>query len=198
MISQNQIARLLECQEHRHLVDRVLSNGRCRSNAARRALSREGALASAALGLGLQRLVELTYRPSAIADRVCAQLIAMQRPDGLFTNSNIQHESLLSASAVAVRALTMWIDLQRHAGRGVTAGASDAVSRGIAALAGRFLGGIDAHADAVGWAVVLWQLGDVPAFRRAVPTDRLLERLDESAADLLEDELSRYAHAMAA
>ena len=198
MISQNQIVRLLDGKEYRHLVERILSNGRCRSSAARSALTSQTAAEPAALGLGLQRLLELTYRPSPAADRICDRLIHMQQPDGLFTDSETRHESLLAASAVALRALVMWIDLQRHAGRGVAVGASDAVSRGITALAERFSGGIDAHTDAVGWAIVLWQLGDVPAFRRAIPIDQLLEQLDESGTDLLEDELSRFAHAMAA
>src|SRR4029453_197859 len=117
MISQNQIVRLLDGKEYRHLVERILSNGRCRSSAARSALTRQTTAEPAALGLGLQRLLELTYRPSPTADRICARLMHMQQPDGLFADSETRHESLLAASAVALGAVVLWIEFQRHAGR---------------------------------------------------------------------------------
>lgn len=198
MLSETQIVRLLEAEDYRHLVERILCNGRCRSVVARRTLTRPQTARLAALGLGLQRLCELAYRARKCADGLADRLLAAQRLDGLFADEGASIESKLAVSGAALRGLIMWIDLNRMSGRSVDRAASDAIARGFAALAERFGGGIDVHTDAVGWAIVLWQLGDVPTFRRALPVEDLLALLDESQADLMEDELSRFAQAMAA
>ena len=74
----------------------------------------------------------------------------------------------------------------------------DEILLGLAALADMYTNRFSPKADGAGWAIVLWQLGDVEAFRKHLHVDELLANLSESALDSIEDELSRYAHAMAA
>ena len=199
MISQNQIVRLAEAQEHLQLLNRVLSNGRCRSGAVRRVLCRPGIVAPASLGLALQRLSEITYRPTTEADRLSRQLIACQRSDGFFgSHEHATTEEVLAATAAAVRGLMTTAAQRRAAGMEVNRSISESIERGLRALAHQYSQGVEPQTEAVGWALVLWHLGDVAEFRRDICVSDLLAMLDESAADLLEDELARYAHAMAA
>lgn len=76
--------------------------------------------------------------------------------------------------------------------------AAEPIRRGLEALSGLARQGGSAKGDGVAWAIVLWQLGDLAEFRRALNVDQLLHGLGESDADLVEDELCRYARAMAA
>lgn len=199
MISQNQILRLVEAHEYRQLVDRILTNGRCRSQLARGMLNRPEAVPASALGLALQRLAELTYRPSELAEILARRLATLQRPDGLFGHGiSPSNETLLAATATAVRGLMTTASHGPNASLEFCGPISIAIDRGLAALAQRYGDGQHVGVDAVGWAIVLWQLGDVPEFRRLVPVDDLLAMLDESETDVVEDELCRYAHAMAA
>src|SRR6185503_21328493 len=84
MINQNQIVRLLEQNACRPLIERVLENGRCSSEMTRRLLLQAGVAMPVALGLGLQRAVELTYAPTAEAAVIVRRLIAIQAADGMF------------------------------------------------------------------------------------------------------------------
>lgn len=200
MISQNQIFRLIEAEEFRQLIQRVLSNGRCRSPLVLRVLSQPDVAASAAIGLALQRLGELTYRPSQLAASLSRRLLGMQQSNGLFGSAeDPSTESLLVATATALRGLITWTAQVQASGSEVDHPTSLAIDRGLNALAEVYSdASTDVNHDAVAWAIVLWQLGDMAEFRHIVPIKDLLEMLDDSAADLVEDELCRYAHAMAA
>lgn len=203
MISERQIARLVEFQEYRQLVDRILSNGRCRSRAAQRILNHPEAAAPAALGLALQRISEITYGPTEAACALSRSLIAMQRRDGLFTVA--QHPSLdclLASTAAALRGLISFVEQHRSTALMIHSpmvqAMDECIALGMAALACLFRSGENVNTNAAGWAIVLWQLGDDARFRAAVPAAELLAMLENSSDEVVEDELCRYAHAMAA
>jgi len=199
MISQNQIVRLIEAEEFRQLIQRVLSNGRCRSPMVLHVLSQPEAAATAAIGLALQRLGELTYRPTELANELARRLIGMQKIDGLFgPDASSSREAMLVATSTALRGLMTWRSQIEACGGEIDEPISHAIDQGLSALADVYSDAPDVNEDAVAWAVVLWQLGDVAEFRRLVPVKDLLSMLDEAAADLVEDELCRYAHAVAA
>src|SRR5207253_1715866 len=147
---------------------------------------------------------EITYRPSPLGHSLAGRLLAMQGRDGFFTNlhdgdgEQTTTESRLAATATVLRGLFTWT-AQLHA-NGLPADASivSAIDAGLNAIAQLFAGTKDMNTDAVGWAIVLWQLGDVEAFRARVNVAQLLSMLNDVATDIVEDELCRYAHAMAA
>ena len=225
MLAANQIARLLESKDFAQLVDRILTNGRCRSLLARQMLRQAGVVKVAAIGLGLQRIIELTYRPTPMADSLATMLLELQLESGLFNvvldgdgcgderRSAVapfrpgavapvrEQLGVLGASAVAIHGLIRWRRQSECARAANLAVASTAVERGLDAIAEVF----DRHKEtgqwadfAVDWAIVLWQLGDIEAFRARVPIDELLDMLDAGDANLLHDELCKHAQAVAA
>lgn len=200
MISMNQIVRLAQAGEHRQLIVRILANGRCRSELARRVLCRADAAPVASLGLALQRLTEILYQRSSAADQVARRIVDLQRCDGLFGDqSQPLDDALLGASAVALRGLITWMAQNQGARDELAAAVAAAIGRGLDALQGLHAQGEKRiAAPGAGWAIVLWQLGDVDSFRAAISVRAVLEMLDEAGADFVEDELCRYAHAMAA
>src|SRR4051812_34387650 len=102
MMNVRQIERLVERSEHRQLAQRILLNGRCLHQQALERLTQPHNVETAALGLALQRIVELTYRPTAIAAAVAKQLLDLQQRDGLFGDAS---SASVASSAAAVRGL---------------------------------------------------------------------------------------------
>jgi hypothetical protein len=199
MITPRQIERLVELQEYRQLVERILTNGRCRSRAALALLKRADVAAPAAIGLALQRLAEITYGPSDLANDLARRLIAMQRRDGMYGGGpNPSSESLIAATATALRGLLSCVSQQSSTNVAAQQPILQAIDSGVAALAKQFKCDAKVQHDAAAWAIALWQLGDEPRFRQAVPVPELLNLLDTWGTDVLEDELCRYALAMAA
>src|SRR5688572_17121639 len=172
MISQNQIIRHIEAQEFSLLVDRILGNGRCRSQSAQRVLRDPAIAAAAGIGLALQRLAELTYRPTPMADGLVQLLMALQRFDGSFAGPTSRTLNL-AATSTALRGLLTWREQRAAAAIGADFDVDAAIERGLNFLQAAF--GEHAHMEdaALGWAIVLWQLGDIEAFRSRVPTDEL-------------------------
>jgi hypothetical protein len=204
MISQHQIVRLVEAREDAaaaQLIDRILANGRCRSTLARQTLTRSNALEVAALGLAIQRICEITYRPAPQSAALMARLLQLQRDDGTFRASPIgDDETILAATAVAIRALIAHQSQCAAFNMQLNAVVNHAIARGIDSLARAATNCLRDQLiiDPACWAIVLWQLGDIPDFRAHVPTEPLLDLLDQTGAQMIEDELTRYAHAMAA
>ena len=199
MISQNQIARLVELEEYPQLVNRILANGRCRSSLARRVLSQPECAAPAATGLALQRAVELTYAPAALSAKLARKLVVMQRRDGFFGyGRETPRGLLLAATGTALGGLLSWSAQNRCCGAMVDPSVTSAIEFGLAALATCYSSGGITDDDAVGWAIVLWQLGGHAEFRCVVPVRELSELLEEVTSDLVGDDLSRYARVMAA
>lgn len=204
MISQHQIVRLIESREvaaATQLIERILANGRCRSALARRMLARPGAVEPAALGLAIQRICEMTYRPAPNSALLVSRLLELQSPNGTFGSASLgDNDAFLAASAVAIRALVAYRSQCAAFQTQSNARVNFAIAQGIDALAHH---AADCLRDQiilapVAWAIVLWQLGDVVEFRARVRTDAMLDLLDQTGAELIEDELARYAHAMAA
>lgn len=156
MISQSHIIRLVENEAYRQLIDRILDNGRCGSAITRRVLRHESCAAPVALGLGLQRLVELTYAPAASSELLAERLTMRQAKDGLFGQPNgfgenvaadreasgieapgiqADRESRLAATGVALAALLSWADQCRGAGKTVSSRVIASINAGLAALA---------------------------------------------------------------
>lgn len=84
MLSIPQIRHLVETRSYERLVDRVLTSGRSGNLSVRLRLASSEAQAPAALGLALQRVVELTYGPTPLAADIATRLIHLQVRDGLF------------------------------------------------------------------------------------------------------------------
>jgi hypothetical protein len=224
MLDANQIRRLLDSKEFSQLIDRILMNGRCRSSLTRQMLRKKDVAVVSAIGLGLQRIIELTYRPTPMADALAKQVMDFQDQRGLFRTGMTANGSggerrcaaapfatstcgqdftvgVLGASAVALRGLIGW-RRQHETNRAFNnLEGSDVIQRGLDGIAGLFeiqKESGDWLQYAIDWAIVLWQLGDIEAFRAAVPIDELLDLLDSARAELSDDELCRYAHAVAA
>jgi hypothetical protein len=197
MISQSQIDRLLGSEDYGRLIERILSNGRCRSIVARDTLRQPGALLPAALGLALQRITELTYRPAPLADRLALSLVAIQREDGMFGSDSASAPAELAATAIALRGLIGWIACRPTRADEHVQESRSAVARGLQALSRRSRAP-DLQVDALGWAIALWQMGDLVEFRSAVAIEKLLQAVGDCGAELIEPDLRRYARAMAA
>src|SRR5690606_19629896 len=175
MLSQRQIMRLVDAEEYKVLVERILANGRCPSGMTRQLLTRPEVAAPAGIGLTLQRLTELTYGPSPVANHLARRLLAMQRRDGLFGyGSEPTNELLLAATAAALRGMLAWVEQHRAMHQAVPVWVENTINLGLDALAAKFNEKPNMIADAVGWAIVLWQLGDQEAFRSRVPVAELL------------------------
>ena len=195
MISRVQIQRMVETGAWGRLVQRILANGRCRSAAARQRLSEPGPAMVAGLGLALQRLCELTYGPTDIADRLACRLLRLQRPDGLFGG---RESPSLAASAVALRGLLTWGEQGGRSAAGPHHRLDSAIERGIAAIAATLSRPGQRSSDRVDVEVVLWQLGHNDAFRRAVPVTRIAPSPAGSERRRGGDDLTRFATAAAA
>ena len=201
MISQHLIVRLIEAREYRQLIDRILANGRCRSPLAKRTLMRPEAAEVAAIGLAIQRICEITYRPAPQAAALVERLLQLQREDGKFNAATgADHEVILAATAVAIRALISYQDQGSALGLSGDSRVHHANARGVAALeraAASCLNKRMLDAPAC-WAIILWQLGDVAEFRQNICVEAILDLLNACGAEIIEEELARYAHAMAA
>lgn len=207
MLNLVQIDRLAEQNAWERLIERVLHNGRGGDLVMRLRLVREEAAAPSALGLAVQRTCELTYGPSAVGTGLVAQLLHLQRDDGFFVSAVDDHSPTASsprraspaATAIAVRALNDWREQCCSAGHDVDARVDRAISRGLFALACAQQDDGGFAQDDMESAIVLWQLGRVPAFRQAVRFHDLIDAVSSREDDvpaLLE--ISRLAQAMAA
>lgn len=199
MISMNQIARMIDHECHAQLIDRILSNGRCRSALVRQVLMESDALPTAALGLALQRISEMTYRPEPLSDSIAQHLLTLQRADGLFAGTADANLNIsLAATAVAVRGLITHQSQRGMAGFATVSPINTAVDRALDALAFHLSQNDGKTLNTTVQAIILWQLGDVESFRARICIEDVVSQLDEAGAELLHDDLCRFAHAMAA
>ncbi len=93
MLSINLIERLFESKRYDRLLESVAENGMGLPLVLRVRLSQSD---TSAIALALRRLVDLTYGPTALAQRMANALIARQRPDGSFDS-----DPLVTATAIA-------------------------------------------------------------------------------------------------
>jgi hypothetical protein len=195
MISTAQIQRMVQTGAFSRLVERILANGRCQSDPARRRLAEPSAAAAAGIGLALQRLCELTYGPSEAAAGLAERLLGLQGPDGLFGSGP---DASIAASAVALRGLLDWRRQREDARAAPDHRLAGAIRRGMDALVASVARRRVAPLDRVDLEVVLWQLGRIRAFRRAVPVVELAPSPAASNGRGRGDDLTRFATAAAA
>jgi len=195
MISTAQIQRMVQTGAFSRLVGRILANGRCESGPARRRLAEPLSAAPAGIGLALQRLCELTYGPSETAASLAERLLRLQRPDGLF---GAGADASVAAAAVALRGLLDWRQQREDAGAAPDDRLEGAIRRGIDALAAVLARRRTSRLDRVELEVVLWQLGRIRAFRRAVGVVKIAPSPAGPDARGRRDDLTRFATAAAA
>lgn len=209
MLNLVQIDRLAEQGAWERLIERVLQNGRGNDLLMRLCLTREEAIAPAAIGLALQRVCELTYGPTGFGFGLVAQLLHLQREDGSFMSADIDtnemdgvaRRSSPAATAIAIRALLEWKQQCASTGYDFDPRIDVAIERGLFSLACRQRedGGfseIDAES-----ALVLWQLGGKSEFRRAVRFHDLVDVVDAGSSGdevVSRTTVSRLAQAAAA
>lgn len=195
MISLPRIARQMVEGQFDAILSDVVRNGRPLPLSVRLRLSEPEALPVSALGLALQRVLELTYRPTEVSIALLRGLLDRAREDGSFGS--------LSATAVALASMLAF-RAQIDALPGVKSGAVDryldpaldgALRRSIEGALGALSAAWDiAQDEAIGpallgdeidTAVALWQLAFAPAFGRAVPIAALFDAAE--AHGLLHD-----------
>jgi len=194
MLSRRQIERMVAAGTHRRMVERILANGRCGSEAARARLTDPRAATAAGLGLALQRLCELSYSPSEGCREVSRRLMRLQRPHGLFGPTE---EGSIPGSAAAVRGLHDWCGLL-HEGDPDRRRVEGAMKAGLRGLLGAIDGGGQRAPDVAELAIMVWQLGPISGFRRVIPAFLITVGADAAGQSEREDDLFRMARAAAA
>jgi hypothetical protein len=184
MLSPATLERLIEHADWERLLGEVLRNGRPLPLEARMRLLDSDAAAPAALGLALQRMIELSYAPGARERRALERLLAMQRADGGFGSP--------AATASAAAGL---IAFQEHAVAAL-GGAEEGFFRRLnarieealhALFAARERGLFDGSGeggligDALDTALVLWRLDGASRFEARIGGARVRAALEEAA-----------------
>ncbi|MDX2114173.1 MAG: hypothetical protein SFZ24_00950 [Planctomycetota bacterium] len=189
------MARLAEAGEYARLLDEAQRGGRPLPLRVRLRLSEAGSLEAAGLGLALQRVVQLTYKPTPLSLVLVDHLLASQSRRGGFGSPG--------STAVAVAALLALRDqvASLPGGRGPALGAgkgpvsaelAEAIERaaheGLHALhlaqSRAEDDGVETHAGMIGdsldTAIVLWQLALEPRFARVVRFAELLSSVEST------------------
>lgn len=188
MISLPKLVRFTHSQQFDRMFDEVTHNGRGLPLAARLRLSEVEAQPATALGLALQRVCDLTYRPTPASIVLLEGLLERQRSDGSFGG--------VSATAVALGALWSVVDQLRalpgspsphFIDQSLEDGLNGAVGQALAYLksvqdgqaASRLFDEPDGLiGDEIDSAIVLWQLGLDTRFTSYIRYAELLESVD--------------------
>lgn len=189
MLTTNRIDRLVSGGDYDRLMADVLNNGRTIPLAVKLRLSEESTLPAAALGLALQRLVELTFVPGEESELLVAALLDRQTDDGSFGST--------AATAVAVAGLQAffdqskpmrwYLDARRPALQSLLRRVESAIPAALITL-----DSVAEEADAADVTILAWQLGGMgslhswPGYARvARAVERHALRHDRSASRLL-------------
>ncbi|HVZ93642.1 MAG TPA: hypothetical protein VG797_03945 [Phycisphaerales bacterium] len=200
MINLPKIIRLSRAGDFDRVFEESLRSARPIPLPVRLRLSAPHSVAASAIGLALQRVVDLTYMPTDVTRELLTALIDRQQPDGSF--------GTLGATAVAAAALaavTRQVDslsglragqecmtaAERDQLRAAAVAACEALASACTLFGGRI--GARLGMDPIDAAIVLWQAAPSPRLAAAADVDRLLESAeraglfhDRSAAPLLE------------
>lgn len=203
MLSEPTIRRCFEQNDHERMLKAVAANGTPMPLPLR---ARLGSDPAAGVALGLRRLVELTYGPTALSREMTHTLLALQRPDGGWGDGGAAGDgrSLFTqdradplATACAVAALSR-VDSHQPAARDPRL--TTAIQRGLRVLVelqredGLFDAGDDRDEGArlLTAAFVLFLLAGHAGFRSTVrfadlmnPFDDRSGRLDRATEELL-------------
>lgn len=199
MLSEPTIRRCFEQRDHERMLKAVAANGTPMPLPLR---ARLGSDSAAGIALGLRRLVELTYGPTALSRKMTHTLLTLQRDDGGWGDGGVacdgrglfnptRADPLVTACVLA--ALSR-VDSQQPAARDPQL--TKAIERGLRALSdlqrddALFDAGDDRDEDArlLTAAFVLFLLAGHPGFRGAIRFADLMNRLDDKG-----DRLDRAA-----
>ena len=193
MLSVNLIQRLFDTQDHSRMIGCLADNGTTMPLALQARLTQP----AAAAGLGLRRLVELTYGSTPLSREMTDALLDGQQPDGSL-QSTCDRDPLATATAAAGLSAV----LREHHGRDPQRHPhlADALDRALASLAAMQMeDGLFCHGDdrtiedrALTSAFVLFLLARLPGFREAVRFADLMTWFDERADRLDNDTLELY------
>ena len=168
MLSLFQIQRMINQRQFPQLVSRILANGRCEDRRIIERLLQPQNVMCAGLALSLQRVVELTYRPTAVAEALACRLLDQQRGDGLFGSAGDE----LALTALAFRALSNLARQHGLAGqrlpRRIEVALDLALDQALAALTLRQDLEHQLGCDPIDRDIVAWQLQDDPAISAAL------------------------------
>lgn len=185
MISLPRLARHASEGQFDALLGDVVRNGRPLPLSVRLRLSQPDSLEASALGLALQRVLELTYRPTAVSTGLLEELLKRSREDGSF--GSISATCVALGGLLAFRAQVDALPGARSggAGRYIDPALDEAMRRAIDGALGALSAAWDIAqedsespallGDEIDTAVALWQLAFAPAFGRAVPIAALFE-----------------------
>lgn len=192
MLSDNLIQKLFDTQDHGRMIGCLADNGTTLPLALQSRLTQP----IAAAGLGLRRLVELTYGPTPLSRDMTATLLDGQLACGSFV-SNSDRDPLVAAAAVAGLA-AVW--REHHGSAEGRPDLTDAMDRAMAALSAMQMeDGLFCHGDdrtledrALTSAFVLFLLARLPRFREAVRFADLMTWFEERADRLNDETLELY------
>jgi len=209
MLSDHLIQKLFDTQDHGRMIACLAENG----TAMPLALQARLAQPIAAAGLGLRRLVELTYGPTPLGHDMADALLAAQSPDGSFQGTCDRDPLATATAAAGLAAVLREAPVGRGfaTNRGLAGGLeqddprasrlADALDRALASLAAMQMeDGLFCHGDdrtledrALTSAFVLFLLARLPGFREAIRFADLMTWFDERA-DRLGDETLQFYH----
>ncbi len=200
MINLPRMLRLVRAGEFDRLLNDSLRSNRLVPLRVRLRLSEPESLPAAAIGIALQRVVDLTYKPTEITAALLESLLTRQRADGTFGNTGATVVAAAALGAVArqldslagLRAgresMPEELSRQLHA-------ALDRAAQALTLATGDFGGRLSSFGalDPIDGAIILWRLVDHPRLAAAANLERVLERAerrglfhDPSSAPLLE------------
>ncbi len=188
MLNLPRIARLSVAGDFERMLEEVCRNGRPLPLPVRLRLSEPAGLSAAAAGLALQRIIQLTYRPTPVSIGLARTLVVLRDEDGKF--------GTLAATAVALAGLLAFSDqvkslptlsqvdpdLRRAVDESIAAALHrlHRAQEESPAMPGARLGERPSLiGDELDSAIVLWQLGLEPRFANAIRYEDLLASVED-------------------
>lgn len=202
MLSVTLIQKLFDTHDHGRMIGCLADNGTTMPLALQARLTQP----VAAMGLGLRRLVELTYGPTPLSREMTDSLLDGQLPDGSFQGT-CERDPLATATAAAGLAAVLREIRGFRGGQGDRGQNAqrvshlvDALDRALASLAAmQMQDGLFCHGDdrteqdrALTSAFVLFLLARQPGFRETTRFADLMTWFDERANRLDNDTLQLY------
>lgn len=185
MLNLPRIARLAVAGDFERMLEEVCRNGRPLPLPVRLRLSEPAGLPAAAAGLALQRVTQLTYRPTPVSISLARALVSLGDDSGLF--------GTVAATAVALAGLLAFSDQVRTlpATAQVDPDLRASIDASIAAALHRLHRAQEESpaallgerptliGDELDSAIALWQLGLDPRFAAAVRFEDLLASVED-------------------
>ncbi len=188
MLNLPRLARLAVAGDFERILEEVTRNGKPLPLPVRLRLSESRGLPAAALGLALQRVTQLTYRPTPVAISLARGIVALADPSGLF--------GTIAATAPALAGLLAFTDQLRslptsaHPDPELVRSIDLAIANSLHRLhraqeespAARLGEPPTLIGDELDSAIVLWQLGLEPRFTSRIRFEDLLNSIGDTAA----------------